>query len=95
MLFQSANSADIRRAYRRLSLTLHPDKNKEEGAEEQFRQVGIDVEVLCLNSMQFILELVKSEVHEVGPVGKRDHAFHSVIITLLGSNHVSKKIKKC
>ncbi|XP_072031966.1 dnaJ homolog subfamily C member 1-like [Amphiura filiformis] len=45
-LDQSATSADIRRAYRRLSLQLHPDKNKEEGAEEQFRQLVAIADVL-------------------------------------------------
>ncbi|MEJ1284385.1 DnaJ heat shock protein family (Hsp40) member C1 [Cricetulus griseus] len=35
---QDASSADIRKAYRKLSLTLHPDKNKDENAETQFRQ---------------------------------------------------------
>lgn len=30
----------IKKAYRRLSLILHPDKNKDENAETQFRQVG-------------------------------------------------------
>lgn len=38
--FQDASSADIRKAYRKLSLILHPDKNKDENAEIQFRQVS-------------------------------------------------------
>ncbi|KAJ8011133.1 hypothetical protein DPEC_G00055020 [Dallia pectoralis] len=41
-----ASSADIRKAYRRLSLTLHPDKNKDENAEMQFRQLVAIYEVL-------------------------------------------------
>ncbi|XP_007526402.1 dnaJ homolog subfamily C member 1 isoform X2 [Erinaceus europaeus] len=43
---QDASSADIRKAYRRLSLTLHPDKNKDENAETQFRQLVAIYEVL-------------------------------------------------
>lgn len=43
---QDASSADIRKAYRKLSLTLHPDKNKDENAEIQFRQLVAIYEVL-------------------------------------------------
>ncbi|KAM4028263.1 dnaJ homolog subfamily C member 1 [Anomaloglossus baeobatrachus] len=43
---QDATAADIRKAYRKLSLTLHPDKNKEENAETQFRQLVAIYEVL-------------------------------------------------
>ncbi|XP_063777646.1 dnaJ homolog subfamily C member 1 [Pseudophryne corroboree] len=43
---QDATSADIRKAYRKLSLTLHPDKNKEENAETQFRELVAIYEVL-------------------------------------------------
>lgn len=45
-LQQDASSADIRKAYRKLSLTLHPDKNKDENAETQFRQLVAIYEVL-------------------------------------------------
>ncbi|NXD36094.1 DNJC1 protein, partial [Copsychus sechellarum] len=44
--FQDASSADIRKAYRKLSLILHPDKNKDENAEIQFRQLVAIYEVL-------------------------------------------------
>ncbi|XP_006002456.1 dnaJ homolog subfamily C member 1 [Latimeria chalumnae] len=43
---QEASSADIRKAYRKLSLTLHPDKNKEENAETEFRKLVAIYEVL-------------------------------------------------
>uniref|UniRef100_A0A8C9UXR0 DnaJ (Hsp40) homolog, subfamily C, member 1 n=1 Tax=Scleropages formosus TaxID=113540 RepID=A0A8C9UXR0_SCLFO len=43
---RDASSTDIRKAYRRLSLTLHPDKNKDENAETQFRQLVAIYEVL-------------------------------------------------
>ncbi|KAB5535471.1 hypothetical protein PHYPO_G00118020 [Pangasianodon hypophthalmus] len=43
---QDAPSSEIRKAYRRLSLILHPDKNKDENAETQFRQLVAIYEVL-------------------------------------------------
>ncbi|XP_066580788.1 dnaJ homolog subfamily C member 1 [Amia ocellicauda] len=43
---QDVSAADIRKAYRKLSLTLHPDKNKDENAETQFRQLVAIYEVL-------------------------------------------------
>lgn len=36
---QEASAVEIKKAYRRMSLMLHPDKNKEPDAETQFRQV--------------------------------------------------------
>ncbi|XP_012780521.1 dnaJ homolog subfamily C member 1 [Maylandia zebra] len=43
---QEASGAEIKKAYRRLSLILHPDKNKDENAETQFRQLVAIYEVL-------------------------------------------------
>lgn len=45
-LDQDASPAEIKKAYRRLSLILHPDKNKDENAETQFRQLVAIYEVL-------------------------------------------------
>uniref|UniRef100_A0A671Z4Y8 DnaJ homolog subfamily C member 1 n=1 Tax=Sparus aurata TaxID=8175 RepID=A0A671Z4Y8_SPAAU len=45
-LDQDASAAEIKKAYRRLSLSLHPDKNKDENAETQFRQLVAIYEVL-------------------------------------------------
>ncbi|KAK5604437.1 hypothetical protein CRENBAI_017211 [Crenichthys baileyi] len=45
-LEQDAAAAEIKKAYRRLSLSLHPDKNKDENAETQFRQLVAIYEVL-------------------------------------------------
>lgn len=45
-LNSTAATADIKRAYRVLSLRLHPDKNKSEGAEVAFRQMVAVVNVL-------------------------------------------------
>lgn len=43
---QDASAVEIKKAYRRLSLLLHPDKNKDENAETQFRQLVAIYEVL-------------------------------------------------
>ncbi|XP_034468757.1 dnaJ homolog subfamily C member 1 [Hippoglossus hippoglossus] len=45
-LDQDAAAGEIKKAYRRMSLTLHPDKNKDEDAETQFRQLVAIYEVL-------------------------------------------------
>lgn len=37
---QNANASDIKKAFRRLSLQLHPDKNPSEDAELKFRNVS-------------------------------------------------------
>ncbi|CAL1580779.1 unnamed protein product [Knipowitschia caucasica] len=43
---QDAPLSDIKKSYRRLSLLLHPDKNKDDDAEEKFRQLVAIYEVL-------------------------------------------------
>lgn len=37
---RQADDATIKKAYRRLSRKYHPDKNKEEGAEQKFVEVA-------------------------------------------------------
>jgi curved DNA-binding protein len=43
---RGASEDDIRRAYRRLARQYHPDVNKEEGAEDRFKEVSEAYEVL-------------------------------------------------
>jgi len=43
---ESASTSEVRKSYRKLSLSLHPDKNKAENAEEQFRQLVAIYEIL-------------------------------------------------
>lgn len=43
---QAANASDIKKAFRRLSLQLHPDKNSAEDAEQQFRKLVAVYDVL-------------------------------------------------
>ena len=43
---RGATQDDIKRAYRKLARTLHPDINKEAGAEAKFKDLGEAYEVL-------------------------------------------------
>lgn len=43
---EKASVSDIRKAYRKISTLLHPDKNKSPNAEEEFRQVAAVADVL-------------------------------------------------
>ena len=35
-----ASDEEIRRAFRKLALEYHPDRNKEAGAEERFKEIS-------------------------------------------------------
>jgi len=43
---QDASKEDIKRAYRRLARQYHPDVNKEDGAEERFKEINRAYEIL-------------------------------------------------
>ncbi|MCX8126510.1 MAG: molecular chaperone DnaJ [Dehalococcoidia bacterium] len=44
---RDASDEDIKRAFRRLAFQYHPDRNKEPGAEERFKQINEAYQVLC------------------------------------------------
>ena len=44
---RDAPEADIKKAYRKLAMEYHPDRNREHGAEEKFKEITEAYQVLC------------------------------------------------
>ena len=44
---RDASEADIKKAYRKLAMEYHPDRNREAGAEEKFKEITEAYQVLC------------------------------------------------
>ncbi|KAK8395540.1 hypothetical protein O3P69_005566 [Scylla paramamosain] len=63
---KNANDKEIKKAFRKLAIQYHPDKNKEEGAEEKFREIAEAYETLSDEDKR------KERVAQGAPVATRD-----------------------
>ena len=44
---RNASAEDIKKSYRKLAIRFHPDKNKNQGAEETFKEISEAYKILC------------------------------------------------
>lgn len=57
---RGASETEIRKAYKKFSRKYHPDKNKDEGAEDKFVEIAYGVFLLFIFHMQNRLKRVCS-----------------------------------
>lgn len=67
---RSATDDEIKKAYRKLALRYHPDKNKSPNAEEKFKEVAEAYEVLSDKSKRDLYD-------KYGEEGLKGGEFHA------------------
>lgn len=69
---KDAGEADIKKAYKKLALQLHPDKNRAPGADEAFKAIGNAVATLTDEKKRQLYDLYgKDEFNTGGQSGQQ------------------------
>lgn len=71
-LTKAATEEEIKKAYRKLALRYHPDKNKAAGAEEKFKEIAEAYEVLSDKGKREIFDKYGEEGLKRGGAGNRE-----------------------
>lgn len=66
---KDAPDSEIRKAYKRLALQLHPDKNKAPGADESFKAIGNAVATLTDDKKRKMYDLYGKDEFNTGGSG--------------------------
>ena len=54
-----ASEQDIKKAYKKMALKFHPDKNKDPGAEEKFKEIAEAYDVLADTDKRLVKRFFK------------------------------------
>ncbi|XP_071508166.1 dnaJ homolog subfamily B member 5-like [Diadema antillarum] len=76
---KDAGDDEIKKAYRKMALKYHPDKNKSKGAEEKFKEIAEAYEVLSDKKKRDIYDKYGEEGLKGGdgmPQGEQGESFH-------------------
>lgn len=63
---KGSNEEEIKKAYRRMALRFHPDKNKDANAEEKFKEIAEAYEVLSDPKKRAVYDQLGEEGKEMG-----------------------------
>ncbi|KAH8118021.1 DnaJ-domain-containing protein [Phellopilus nigrolimitatus] len=91
---QSASDADIRKAYKKLSRKYHPDKNKEDGAEEKFVEIAYAYEILSDTTKRQIYDRHGEEGLKAHEGGQQHSNPFDMFSSFFGGHPAQEQVRK-